>query len=185
MLKGQTYDQSDPELVYDRARCRALLSRFNSSSNASVEDRRYLAKGFLGSVGAHVEIEAPLRCEYGYNIKIGDGTYIGPDCIIEDPSVVSIGSKCFIGPRVSICCKRSSPNLNDHDGGRTLFYAPGIWIEDRVCIEAGVTIHAGVRIGRGSTIVAGSNVTKVRTLLRNTKAGLMADIYSRSGSGPW
>ncbi|GME64183.1 hypothetical protein F4780DRAFT_795834 [Neofusicoccum parvum] len=160
MMKGQTYDQSDTQLVYDRTRCRVLLSRFNANGGAAVDERKKLAKGLLGSVGENVEIEAPFRCEYGYNIKIGDGTYISPDCIIEDPSIVSIGSKCFIGPRVSICCKKSSPNLNDHDGGKTLFYAPGIWIEDRVCIEAGVIIHAGVRIGRGSTIVAGSIVTK-------------------------
>lgn len=162
MIKGHTYDQSDPELVYDRARCHYLLSQFNSSSSASAGHRRLLAKSLLGGVGEGVEIEVPFRCEYGYNIKVGEGTYIGADCIIEDPSIVFIGSKCVIGPRVSICCKKSSPNLNDHDGSRSLFYAPGIWIEDRVCIEAGVIIHAGVRIGTGSTIVAGSVVTKVR-----------------------
>lgn len=116
MIKGQRYDQSDPELVYDRARCRYLLSRFNSSGNASSENRRQLAKSLLGSFGEGAEIEARFRCEYGYNIKVGEVTYIGADCIIEDPSVVSIGSKCMIGPRVSICCKKSSPNLNDHDG---------------------------------------------------------------------
>lgn len=161
MMKGQTYDPSDPELVYDRTRCRTMLSRLNSGDNPTAESRRLLARTFLGIVGDGVEIESPFRCEYGYNIQVGEGTFIGPDCIIEDPSLVSIGSKCVIGPRVTICCKRSSTNLNDHNGSRSLFYAPGVWIEDRVCIEAGVVIHPGVTIGKGSTILAGSVVTKV------------------------
>lgn len=163
MLKGQTYSPSNSELVYDRTKCRAMLSHFNSGENASAsaEKRRQLARGILASVGVGVEIESPFRCEYGYNIRIRSGTFIGPECIIEDPCIISIGSNCVIGPRVTISGKKSSSNMNDRNGSRSLFFGSEVWIGDQVCIKTGVVIHAGVRIGRGSTILAGAVVTEV------------------------
>lgn len=159
MLSGKTYNSTDSQLIQDRERCRKSLWRLG---NAFAEmERAGILRELLGSIGRDTQIETPFVCEYGYNISIGDDAYIAPNCSIVDPAGVVIGSRCFIGPNVSIFGKRFTLNPRDRRGSRTAAYGMPVYIEDEVCIEGNVTILPGVRIGRGSTIAAGSMVTKV------------------------
>lgn len=89
-------------------------------------------------------------CEIGNNVRIGADTRIGAFSFI--PEGVSIGEKCFIGPRFTGTNDKFPPSPKS-------FWKP-IIIEDGVSIGAACTVLPGVTIGRGALIGAGSVVTK-------------------------
>ena len=92
----------------------------------------------------------------GGRLVVGDSTFINAGTSICAADLVSIGSHCQIGPRVTIL------DTDFHVAGD--LNAPAvprpIVIEDFVWIGIGVTVLRGVRIGRGATIAAGSVVTR-------------------------
>ncbi|KAL1629902.1 hypothetical protein SLS56_005172 [Neofusicoccum ribis] len=156
MLAGNMYNQGDPQLVAEREKCRTVLMHLNKTFNHV--ERMQIANRIFGSIGRNVQIESPFYCEYGYTIMVGDDVTIGPNCVIIDPSQVTIGSRCCLGPNVCIGAKEVSPNPHDRAGIFTIAYSVGVRIEDRVSIEAGAIICNGAWIGRCSTIAAGAVV---------------------------
>jgi acetyltransferase-like isoleucine patch superfamily enzyme len=84
------------------------------------------------------------RCR---GVQIGDGTWIGYDCILETsrPDLIKIGRHVVISLRVILVA---------HFRG-----AEGITIEDDVFIGPGAIILPSVTIGRGSVVTAGSVVS--------------------------
>ena len=99
-----------------------------------------------------------------YNVEIGEGTIIGPFCVISNNAKIGknchilyhvtickdavIGDNCFLGPKVTL--------LNDKHPPTKISEPPTI--EDDVVIGAGciimpdVTIHEGARIGAGTLV---------------------------------
>jgi len=73
MLSGELYDADDPELVAERDRARELTRRYDRTTPDDREKRRDLLEELLGSVGDECHVEAPIRCDYSYNIHVGDG----------------------------------------------------------------------------------------------------------------
>ena len=53
-------------------------------------------------VGADAVIRPPFFCDFGYNIRIGDGVFMNFNCVILDVVEVSIGDRTQIGPAVQI-----------------------------------------------------------------------------------
>jgi len=47
-------------------------------------------------------IEAPFHCDYGFNIEIGDNSFINVNCVILDGAKVTIGNNVFIAPAVGL-----------------------------------------------------------------------------------
>ncbi len=56
----------------------------------------------LGHVGRDVVIRPPFFCDYGYNIRVGDGVFLNFNCVILDVVEVTIGDRTQIGPAVQI-----------------------------------------------------------------------------------
>ena len=78
MIAGQSYDPADPELTADRLRARTLCHEFNSQSpEAMTKAASTLAE--LMHVDPTATINAPFRCDYGYNIHIGQNSYLNCD----------------------------------------------------------------------------------------------------------
>jgi maltose O-acetyltransferase len=75
MLDGELYDPTAPELVADRNRARDLTQRYNDTRPDEQTARRNVLEDLLGSVGAECQIEPPFRCDYGYNIQLGENFY--------------------------------------------------------------------------------------------------------------
>ncbi|KAI9850870.1 MAG: Maltose acetyltransferase [Vezdaea acicularis] len=113
-----------------------------------------------GQVGDHVVVEAPLSCDYGYNINIGDDVLIKDHCTIIDTCTVSIGKRCILGPNVSLYTATLPIDPRRRAGSQGPSMGRGITIEDDCWIGGGVTILPGLTIGRSSTVGAGSVVTR-------------------------
>ena len=77
MIRGNLYLASDPELVAARIRARRLFARFNGSDPADAAGRLALLRELFGSVADDAWIEPPFRCDYGTQITLGAGVYVG------------------------------------------------------------------------------------------------------------
>jgi maltose O-acetyltransferase len=165
MLQGLLYDSRDGELIDLYWHSREVLQEFNGASMN--RDRMLILQRLLGELAPDAWIETPFHCEYGAHIRIGSGTYVGTDAIIQDCGQVVIGKNTLIGPSLRICTAshpvRSSERLVRDPKSKVSSYvtsASPVVIGDRVWIGANVTILGGVTIGDDAVIGAGSVVTR-------------------------
>lgn len=166
MLSGKLYLASDPDLVCARSRARQLTGRYNAGGDCGGEYRRTLLARLLGRVGADCYIEAPFRCDYGFNIAVGDGFYANYDCIFLDVAKITIGSRVLLGPRV--CLFTAGHPVDASIRAEGLEFGKPITIGDEVWIGGNSVVNPGVTIGPGSVIGSGSVVT------RDIPAGVIA-----------
>lgn len=158
MLAGELYNESDPELQADRARCIEARERFNAARFQSVQWHSAIAD-LLGGIGTDSVIRAPLTCDYGKNIYIGDRTLINYDCILMDCAAIHIGDDVLMGPRSQLITGLHPLDMETRASG--LESAAPIRIENNVWLAASVIVLPGITIGEGAVVGAGSVVTKV------------------------
>ena len=91
----------------------------------------------------------------GYKCRIGSGTIIGDDSLIDSRGGVIIGRNCNFSSEVRLWTAQH--NIQS----KTFSYvsAPVI-VEDRSWISSNVIILPGVKIGEGCVVAAGAVVTK-------------------------
>ncbi len=104
MLAGEWFDPHDEELTADRDRATRLMHRLNvecpghdAAYRAALRELCPNAAGF---------IRAPFYCDYGYNIHIGEGSFVNFDCVFLDLAPIRIGRHTLIGPKCS-CSPRT------------------------------------------------------------------------------
>ena len=156
MLAGELYIAWGDEFANDKRRARRLLREFN---NTDVEDKKAtikILKELFGSTGEYIHIEPNFRCDYGYNIHIGDNFYAGYECVILDSCQVKIGDNCILSPQVGIYT--SAYPLNPEKRSIGYEYAKPITIGNNVWIGGGSIINPGVTIGDNVVVVPGSVV---------------------------
>jgi maltose O-acetyltransferase len=102
MLAGELYMTNDPELAADHLRAQALLAKFNATAADADEERRLLLKQLLGQIDEGTVLKPTFRCDYGYNITIGERTLINYDCLLLDCNRIAIGDEVQIAPGVHI-----------------------------------------------------------------------------------
>lgn len=183
MLNGQLFKYNDPLLVEDRKRCKIALKQFHDADNptmgvAETERARKLREVFaptrnpltnmpytfkwdpMGAIGPGSVVETPFRCQYGYNIRIGEDVYIGENCTIIDSCTVSIGAKTWIGQNVQILTSMAHTSMNMRAGSGANWQGKAVTIAEDVHIGAGAIIYPGVTIHRGAQVEPGAVVKK-------------------------
>lgn len=158
MLAGQIYDDLTEELIEARKNAVIKTNEFNASFGKPMEERILLLKGLLKSVGNNVHFEPGFRCEFGFNIVIGDNFYANFDCVMLDGGRIEIGNNVLLGPRVGMYTSNHAFDAWERQNGACV--AKPITIGNNVWIGGGVTINQGVTIGDNSIIGSGSVVTK-------------------------
>jgi acetyltransferase-like isoleucine patch superfamily enzyme len=158
MLQGQLYQAFDPELFAERQFAKEMIFRFNTLHPAETEKRNEIIKKLFGKVGVNFFIEPPFRCDYGYNISIGDNFFANYNCLILDCAKVEIGDNVLLGPNVSLFTAGHPVDFATRNLG--LEYALPIIIGNNVWIGGGVIVNPGITIGDNVVIGSGSVVTK-------------------------
>ena len=93
-------------------------------------------------------------------IAIGDGSYVGPNCVLFGAGEIHIGARVLISPGVVIASHQHTFARGDIPmGDQPTEFSP-VRIEDNVWIGSNATILPGVRLGRGAIIGAGAVVTR-------------------------
>lgn len=157
ILSGVMYNDLTPELVAARERAALLADEYNKSFGKPSEVREGILRKLLKSVGTGVQFEPNFRCEFGFNISIGDGFYANFDCVMLDGGGIEIGDHVLFGPRVGIYTSNHALDPFERQSGGC--YAKKVVVGNRVWIGAGVHINQGVTIGDGAVIGSGSVVT--------------------------
>ncbi|KQO18923.1 maltose acetyltransferase domain-containing protein [Paenibacillus sp. Leaf72] len=173
MLAGELYLASDPQLTKDRENARKLTRLLNQTIETDYGKRVDLLKQLFGSTGEHLYIEPTFRCDYGYNIHVGNHFYVNFDCVILDVCEVRIGENCFIAPGVHIYTATHPLNpferITGAEFGKPVTIGNNVWIGGRAVINPGVTIGDNVVIASGAVVtkdvpanaVVGGNPAKI------------------------
>jgi len=156
MIAGQLYRAGDETLRADRLRARELLHQYNHSAPGEKSERRGLLAELLGKSG-NAYIEPSFRCDYGYNILLGNDFYANFDCVMLDVCPIHIGDNCMFAPGVHIYTATHPVDATERNSGLE-FGAPvtignNVWVGGRAVINPGVTIGNNVVIGSGSVVI--------------------------------
>ncbi|KAG7399968.1 Maltose acetyltransferase [Phytophthora boehmeriae] len=158
MIRGDLFIAADPTLAEDRRAARELTRQFNDITQAESPEAQAVMGQLLGSMGKDCLIEMPFRCDYGYNIRVGDNFLMNFNCVFLDGCEITIGDRVMVGPNVQLYT--ASHPLDPEVRSSGLELGKPITIEDDVWIGGSTVVVPGVRIGRGAVIGAGSVVTK-------------------------
>src|SRR5690606_23281785 len=119
---------------------------------------RELLNSLFGSIGEEIQIHPPFRCDYGYNIHVGENFFANYDCVFLDICEIRIGDNCLIAPGVHIYTAShpldSEARISGLENGKAVSIGHNVWIGGRAII------NPGVKIGDNVVIASGSVVTK-------------------------
>lgn len=183
MLRGQTYlHYVDDILLKERASCHQVLVKYNKAADKPDFTPAEKAKLFeqilqphlrpkgeeqcrldgpVGSIRDHTIVEAPFKCDYGYNLHFGKDTVVQSGCYLQDAGGIWLGDRVIVGPDTKIMTMTAMNDCSSRKGSQGSFRAGAIRIEDDVFIGANVTVLPYVVIGKGAVVGAGSVVTRV------------------------
>ena len=157
MRSGRMYNDLTPELIEARQQAVFRTNSYNASFGQPSAEREALLAPLLGRMGRSVHFEPTFRCEFGFNIVIGNDFYANFDCVMLDGGGIEIGDNVLLGPRVGIYTSNHAIDPDERALGGC--YARPVRIGNRVWVGGGVQINQGVTIGDGAIIGAGSVVT--------------------------
>jgi len=142
-------------LQRDRA---AVMAAFNSCPSHDAPRRHALLHELFGAVGVDVEVRPPVYVDYGYNVRLGSGTFLNYGCQLADVAAIELGDAVQVGPNVQLL---TPIHPVEPDARRQRWErAAAISIGDNVWLGGGVIVLPGVTIGADCVIGAGAVVTK-------------------------
>jgi maltose O-acetyltransferase len=158
MLAGDLYVADDQELAVEALRARQLQEAFNGSDAGDVGGRRRILTELLGAFGQESEIRPPFRCDYGYQIRIGDRTFANFGLIALDVAAITIGDDVQIGPNVQLLTPthplEAELRRAKWEAARPITIGSNVWL------GGGVIVLPGVEIGENTIVGAGAVVTR-------------------------
>ncbi len=156
MLAGQPYRPDAPEIQAEQAATKEWLARYNASLGLPGDARRALLAERLGEVGEGAVIRPPFHCDYGFNIRLGDGAFLNFNCVILDVVNVTIGAGTQIGPAVQIYAadhpRDPAQRREGLELGRPVRIGCNVWIGGGAIILPGITIGDDAVVGAGSVV---------------------------------
>jgi maltose O-acetyltransferase len=177
MISGELYHAGDPELTADRLRCQVLLEQFNATSATDAGLRHKLLKDLLGHLGEDSMVLPRLECDYGYQIRIGDRTFINYGAVILDAAPVTIGDDVQLGPGVQLLTSTHPLEASLRRTGRES--AEPITIGFSAWLGGGVIVCPGVTVADETVVGAGAVVTRdlpPRVLAAGNPARVIRDL---------
>ena len=158
MLSGKGYYANDELLVKEREYCKKLTRLFNNTLEDEYEKREDILRQLFGSVGKQINVEQNIRCDYGYNIHVGENFFANYDCIFLDVCKIEIGDNVMLAPNVQIYTAYHPIDAKERIGGKE--FGKPVTIGDNCWIGGSATIVPGVTLGNNVVVAAGAVVTK-------------------------
>lgn len=156
MVAGELYRPSDKELTDRRMEIRELIRKYNDTTSYEHAERADLLHKILGSSKGKAYIEPTFRCDYGYNIHLGENFYANFDCVMLDICEIRIGDNCMLAPGVHIYTATHPlhpvERNSGYELGKPVTIGDNVWIGGRSIINPGVTIGDNAVIGSGAVV---------------------------------
>jgi putative colanic acid biosynthesis acetyltransferase WcaF len=117
--------------------------------------RVHMLRIFGASVGRGVVIKPGVRIKYPWRLSLGDNSWIGEDCWIDNLAQVDIGSHSCISQGTYLC-------TGNHDWSDPAFglMIKAIVLKEGCWVGARATICPGVTLNQCAVAAAGSVVTR-------------------------
>lgn len=158
MLAGELYLADDSELRAARERAARLTAEFNAMAVHESDPARAVLRKVLGRLGEGSSIRANFRCDYGFNISIGERCFLNFDCVLLDCNRIVLGDEVQVAPGVHLYTATHPLDATQRRAGFEA--ALPITVGDGVWLGGGVIVCPGVTIGENTVVGAGSVVTK-------------------------
>ena len=158
MVSGEYYDPLDSELIETRHFCKSCLLDFNTLNYTRSKDKMKILEKLFERTGKNLYIEDGFKCEYGFNITIGDNFFANFNCTFLDEGKITIGDNVYMSSNVILNTLSFPKNFELRTSGTQL--AKPISIGSDCRIGAGVIFNPGAKIGNNVVVEAGSVVTK-------------------------
>lgn len=115
--------------------------------------RCHLLRWFGARIGVGVVCKPGVRVKFPWRLTVGDHSWIGEDCWIDNLANVAVGSNCCLSQGTYLC-------TGNHDWADEHFALTtgairiddGAWVGARATLLPGVTLHAGAIAAAGSVI---------------------------------
>lgn len=154
MIAGELFDPFDAELTEARDRATRLMHRLNVVCCG--HDEQYLATLRELCPNVRCLIREPFHCDYGFNIHIGERSFVNFDCVFLDLAPIRIGHHTLIGPKVQLLTAEHPINPHErasgHEAGRPITIGNNCWLGGGVIVCPGVTIGDRAIIGAGAVV---------------------------------
>jgi len=166
MLAGELYLADDLRIVAEQAEAHRLMEAYNATPSADRPGRDDILHRLFGSLGEDVVVRAPLYCDFGFHIALGDRTFVNFGLVALDVAPITVGADCQLGPDVQLLTPIHPLDAElRRDGWEQ---AAPITLGDNVWLGGGVIVLPGVTIGSDTVVGAGSVVS------RDLPAGVLA-----------
>ncbi len=163
---GEVYDAREPELRKQQNRAKNLMRQYNGIPAENVVERAHVLSELFGTFGKNARVNQPIYMDYGYNIHLGNNSFLNMHCTLLDTAPIVIGECTMVGPDAKIHTAVHALN-----GAERFWHEPDgttavktqtmpVHIGSYTWIGGGSIILPGVTIGDNVVIGAGSVVTE-------------------------
>ena len=163
---GEIYDARDPKLRKQQNRAKNLMRQYNGIPAENVSERVRVLSELFGTIGKNARVNQPIYVDYGYNIHLGNNSFINMHCTLLDTAPIVIGECTMVGPDVKIYTAVHALNgaerfWHETDGTAAVkTQTMPVHIGSYTWIGGGSIILPGITIGDNVVIGAGSVVTQ-------------------------
>lgn len=133
---------------------------FQISIIPSLHIRKWLYMGVGANIGKNVTIHFRTEMRCPEQLKLGDGTIIGDNAILDARRGLTIGRNVNLSSNVSIYTLQHDHRDPDFNCPPESVVKYSVEIDDRVWLGSNVIVLPGVHIGEGAVCCAGCVVTK-------------------------
>jgi maltose O-acetyltransferase len=158
MLAGELYIANDPGCIPSTFALKQFSKGSMQPQRMPGEKRRALLTKLFARFGEGTVFNPTLRCDYGFNIAVGERTFVNFDCVLLDCNRITIGDEVQIAPGVHIYTATHPIDAKVRRSG--FEYALPVSIGDGVWLGGGTIVCPGVTIGENAVVGAGSVVTR-------------------------
>lgn len=159
MRRGMWYDAGtgDPELVAARLNIKNKCMYYNSISFTDTEKQQQCLREIFGSMGTGVDVMAPLMCDYGFNVHLGNNVFLNHNTYFMDTNDITLGDRVFVGPNVGFYCAThpldAVERAKGYEQALPITIGSDVWIGGNAVFMPGVTVGSNVVIGAGSVVI--------------------------------
>lgn len=132
--------------------CNAMLIKSGIPGSAW---RVMLLRAFGATIGNKVVIKPRVNIKYPWRLRIGDYSWLGEQCWIDNLGNVSIGAHCCLSQGSMLLCGNHNYKLSTFD-----LIVGDITLEEGVWIGAKALVAPGIHCFSHSILTAGSIATK-------------------------
>jgi putative colanic acid biosynthesis acetyltransferase WcaF len=126
-----------------------------SSLMPSSELRSWILRLFGARIGRRVVLKPGIRVKYPWRLSVGDDSWVGEDCWLDNLEQTSIGSNVCVSQGAYLC----TGNHDWTDRSFGLIVKP-IRLRDGAWVGAKCVIGPGVELGECAVAAAGSVVSR-------------------------